>query len=308
MRVLLIHNPKAGDRKHGKKQLMASLTRCGHQAFYQSIKERGWKDAFKKPVDLVMAAGGDGTVHKTAWQIMDSGIPLAILPLGTANNLARSLGFTESVDEILQSLHSGKSQPFDIGVARNGSQTDYFLEAAGGGLFADYFPAAQANAEKGASPEEELTAHLSLLRQLSLDYPARHWRMSIDGKNISGRYILWGAMNIRSAGPALHLAPKAKTDDGRLDFVAVREHDRKVFINHVDAHLAGRNRRVLLTPRKFRELKITLPSGAMHLDGEPGPSKKKNSRKARGKVEITVKRAALLIWQSQRRHRHDEGK
>ena len=41
MRVLLIHNPKAGDRKHGKKQLMASLTRCGHQAFYQSIKERG---------------------------------------------------------------------------------------------------------------------------------------------------------------------------------------------------------------------------------------------------------------------------
>ena len=118
MRVLLIHNPKAGDRKHGKKQLMASLTRCGHQAFYQSIKERGWKKAFKKPVDLVIAAGGDGTVHKTAWQLMDSGIPLAILPLGTANNLARSLGFTESVDEILQSLHCGKSQPFDVGVAR----------------------------------------------------------------------------------------------------------------------------------------------------------------------------------------------
>ena len=148
MRVLLIHNPKAGDRKHSKKQLMASLTRCGHQAFYQSIKERGWKKAFKKPVDLVIAAGGDGTVHQTAWQIIDSGIPLAILPLGTANNLARSLGFTESVDEILQSLHCGKSQPFDIGVARNGSQTDYFLEAAGGGLFADYFPAAMANEKK----------------------------------------------------------------------------------------------------------------------------------------------------------------
>ena len=78
MRVLLIHNPKAGDRKHSKKQLMASLTRCGHQAFYQSIKERGWKRTFKKPVDLVIAAGGDGTVHKTAWQLMGTGIPLAI--------------------------------------------------------------------------------------------------------------------------------------------------------------------------------------------------------------------------------------
>ena len=308
MRVLLIHNPKAGDRKHSKKQLMASLTRCGHQAFYQSINERGWKEAFKKPVDLVIAAGGDGTVHQTAWQIIDSRIPLAILPLGTANNLACSLGFTESVDEILQSLHCGKTHPFDIGVARNGSATNYFLEAAGGGLFADYFPAAKGNEEKGASPEEELTVYLSLLRQLSLDYPARHWRMSIDGKNISGRYILWGAMNIRSAGPALRLAPKAKTDDGRLDFVAVREHDRKVFVKHVDTHVAGRKQRVPLTPRKFRELKITSPPGAMHLDGESWPSKTKSNGKARGKVEIRVKRAALLIWQSQRRYSRDERK
>jgi len=53
-------------------------------------------------------------VHKTAWEILDSGIPLAILPLGTANNLAHSLGFAGSVDEILESLHSGKGEPFDI--------------------------------------------------------------------------------------------------------------------------------------------------------------------------------------------------
>jgi diacylglycerol kinase family enzyme len=305
MRALLIHNPKAGDRKHGKKQLIWSLKKNGFQAFYQSIKERGWEKAFKKPVDLVIAAGGDGTVHKTAWQIIETGIPLAILPLGTANNLARSLGFTESVDEILQSLHCGKSQPFDVGVARSGSQTDYFLEAAGGGLFADYFPAAKADETKGASPEEEMKAHLSLLRELALDYRARPWKMSIDGKDISGRYILWGVMNIRSAGPALHLAPKAKTDDDRLDFVAVGEHERKVFIKHVDAHLAGRKERVPLPARKFRELKITSISGAMHLDGESWPSKK-NSGRARGKVEITVKRAALLIWQSRPPHSRDE--
>lgn len=297
MRILLIHNPKAGDGKHSKKQLMASLARCGHQAFYQSIKDRGWRKAFKKPMDLIIAAGGDGTVHKTAWQIIDSGIPLAILPLGTANNLARSLGFTGSVDEILQSLHCGKSQPFDVGLLREGSQKDCFLEAVGGGLFADYFPAAEANEKKGRSPEEELTALLSLLRQLSLDYPASDWKMSIDGKDVSGRYILWGAMNIRSAGPALQLAPNARTNDGRLDFVGVRERNRNVFIKHVGAQVAGRKKRVPLTPRKFRDLKITSLPGAMHLDGEPWPGKKKNNGKTRGKVEITVKRAALLIWQ-----------
>jgi diacylglycerol kinase (ATP) len=299
MRVLLIHNPKAGDRKHGKKQLMRSLKRSGLQAFYQSIKERGWQKAFRKPVDVVIAAGGDGTVHKTAWKITDSGIPLAILPLGTANNLACSLGFAGSVDEILESLHCGESQPFDIGVARSGSQTDCFLEAVGGGLFADYFPAAKANAKEGASPEEELKAHLSVLRELALGYRARPWKMSADGKDISGRYILWGSMNTRSAGPALHLAPKARTNDGRLDFVAVREHERKVFIKHVDAHLTGRKQRLPLAPRKFRQLKITSPTGAMHLDGESWPSK---NGKARGKVEIIVKRAALLVWQSQQQH------
>jgi diacylglycerol kinase family enzyme len=143
---------------------------------------------------------------------------------------------------------------------------------------------------------------------LALDYRARDWKMIIDGKDISDRYILWGAMNIRSAGPGLHLAPKAKTDDGRLDFVAVREHERKVFINHVDAHLAGKKERLPLTPRKFRELKITSPVGATHLDGESWPRKKTNNGTVRGRVEITVKRAALLIWQSRRRRSRDERK
>ena len=295
MRALLIHNPKAGDRKHGKKQLIWSLKRNGLQAFYQSIKERGWEKAFKKPVDLVIAAGGDGTVHKTAWQIIDSGIPLAILPLGTANNLARSLGFTGSADEILQSLHCGKSRPFDVGVARSGSQTNYFLEAAGGGLFADYFPAAEANEKKGASREEELKAHVSLLRELALNYSAHHWKMNIDGKDISGRYILWGAMNIRSAGPALNLAPKAATDDGRLDFVVVREDEREIFVKCVDAHLAGRKAPVPLTPRKFRELKIASVSGTMHLDGKRWPSKKTRNRRQHVAAEITIRPAALII-------------
>ena len=297
MRVLLIHNSKAGDRKHGKKQLIRSLKRNRLLAFYQSIKERGWEKAFKKPVDVVIAAGGDGTVHQTAWKIMDTGIPLAILPLGTANNLACSLGFAGSVDEILEPLHCGKSQPFDIGLVRSGSQGDCFLEAVGGGLFADYFPVAKANEKEGASPEEELKADLSLLRELALDYRARHWKMSIDGEDISGRYILWGAMNIRSAGPALHLAPKAKTDDGRLDFVAVREHERKVFIKHVDSQLSGRKQRHPLPPRKFRELKITSSLRSMHLDGETWlPHKKKKNATGRRIVEITVKPASLLIW------------
>jgi hypothetical protein len=81
----------------------------------------------------------------------------------------------------------------------------------------------------------------------------------------------------------------------------VRENKRRDFIKHVDAHLAERKKRAPLPVRKFRELKITSSPGAMHLDGEPWPSNKNNERPP-GQVEITVKRAALLIWQSQREH------
>ena len=66
MRILLIHNPKAGDRKHGKKQLMASLKKRASGVLPINKGSRLEK-AFKKPVDLVVAAGGDGTVHTTAW-------------------------------------------------------------------------------------------------------------------------------------------------------------------------------------------------------------------------------------------------
>jgi|ERR1041385_4721707 diacylglycerol kinase family enzyme len=113
--------------------------------------------------------------------------------------------------------------------------------------------------------------------------------MSIDGQDISDGCILWGAMNIPSAGPALHLAPKAKTDDGLLNFVAVRERDRTAFIKHVDAHLAGRKERRSPRPRKFRKLIIHSLAGALHLDGRQWPSANKNNKRLRGAVEITLK-------------------
>jgi diacylglycerol kinase family enzyme len=66
MRITLMHNPKAGDAEHGRKQLMAALVKAGHQASYQSTKKEDYKKALGKPADLVVAAGGDGTVVRWA--------------------------------------------------------------------------------------------------------------------------------------------------------------------------------------------------------------------------------------------------
>ena len=122
---------------------MAALAEAGHHATYQSTKEPGFKKALKQPADLVLAAGGDGTIGKVAFRLIDSGIPLSVLPLGTANNLARALGFVASPEEIIARLEGGKKQVFDVGLATGPWGERYFFEGVGGGLLADYVRAAK---------------------------------------------------------------------------------------------------------------------------------------------------------------------
>src|SRR5437867_7809733 len=174
MRVTLMHNPKAGDTEHGEKQLMTALAKAGHHATYQSTKKSDYKKALKKPTDLVLAAGGDGTVGKIGCRLIDSGIPLGVLPLGTANNLARSLGFIASSKEIITGLEAAEQRAFDIGLARGPWGKRYFFESAGGGLLADYLRNAKGKAKKTKklSKEQAMRRHVSLLRGMLHEYPS----------------------------------------------------------------------------------------------------------------------------------------
>ena len=305
MRVTLMHNPKAGRGKHDKKKLLKSLARAGHQSRYQSIKSKRWKKALHKKTDLVLAGGGDGATAKVAARLLDTGVPLAILPLGTANNLARTLGFCDSPKKIIGDLDRGKKRALDVGVAHGPWGKRPFFEGTGAGLLAEYVRQADEEEkkqkkknrkQKKSSNEQELTRHLIRLRRKLHDYPAQEWKMKLDGKDISGRYILWEAMNIRSVGPALYLAPWAATRDGELDFVAVREEDRAILLKHLDARIAGRKSEFPLPVATFRELAVEWETAAIHVDDEIWPEKKKN-RKKPAKITIRVKPSALVILQ-----------
>jgi diacylglycerol kinase family enzyme len=301
MRIVLMHNPKAGDARHGRKQLMAALAKAGHQATYQSTIKTDHRKALKKPTDLVVAAGGDGTVVTVGRRLIDTGIPLSVLPLGTANNLARSLGFAASPEEIIARLEGRKIRVFDVGIARGPWGKRYLFEGAGAGLLADYVQSTKKEEKnnkksKTISKEHEMLRHVSLLRRMLRDYPARKCKIHIDGKDISGRYILWEAMNIRSVGPALYLAPWAATKDGEFDFLCVREDDRPVLTRHLDARLAGKKSKFPFSTQRFRKLKIVWEKSPFHLDDKIWP-KKKQEPESPSEIEITVKPSALLILQ-----------
>ena len=92
MRAILFHNPTAGWGKFTKKELMTALRLGGLTPHYCSTKGRRFKKTLHQPADLVVVAGGDGTVTKVIAQMPDLRIPVAILPLGSANNIARSFG------------------------------------------------------------------------------------------------------------------------------------------------------------------------------------------------------------------------
>src|SRR5262249_34164485 len=168
MRVTLIHNPGAGgDKQPSKGQLEALIREAGHDVRYQSVREDGWSKALKKTADLVAVAGGDGTVGKGVRRLIGCGIPVAVLPMGTANNISRTLGISDlSVTELIPSWSTGRHLSWDAGKAEGPWGERVFIEGIGAGLFATAIRHVDANETIAQSNDTEakLTYSLQVLR------------------------------------------------------------------------------------------------------------------------------------------------
>ena len=299
MRILLVHNPKAGSEGHQSEDLIKALKRAGHKAIYQSSKERGMTKALEKKIDLVVVAGGDGTVSKVACRLvaLKSKVPLSVLPLGTANNFARTLGFCLSQKELIERLSDGKCDCFDVGVACGPWGKRYFFEGAGAGLFADYLkaPRKDGEKEKAKSKAEEMRRHVEALRRRLQHYRAYRWEIELDGEDLSDRYLLWHAMNIRSVGPVLALAADAKTNDGAFDFVGAREQDRKGLLDYLKARASGKRPRFPISEKRFTRMRLRWKKAPLHFDDEHWPDDDEK-RPRQCDIEIFVNDSALKIW------------
>ena len=246
-------------------------------------------------------AGGDGTVAKVARRLVKSRrkMPISVLPLGKANNVARTLGFDVSTEAIIAGLKKGKGGSFDVGVARGPWGKRYFFEGAGAGLFADYLSAPRKEKAKATkSKAQELRQHLTELRRQLRNYPAREWQIELDGQDFSGPYLLWQAMNIGLVGPVLELAPEARPNDGKFDFVGVRETDRSALMKYLHARIAGKKPKPPVLVRRFKEMRARSKKARLHFDGVPWPKNRKRKTKPSA-LELTVCDSALRIWKTQ---------
>jgi diacylglycerol kinase family enzyme len=174
------------------------------------------KPAVSAGVDLVVACGGDGTVAACAEGVTGTGVPLAVIPLGTGNLLARNIGLPLGLEDALEVSLGGGQRAIDAGRV-NGKM---FVVMAGLGLDAHMLSGASEPLKKRIG---WLAYAISAVRHLS-DRPMRVTVTADGGRPRRMRVSTLIAGNVGQLQAGLPLLPDALPDDGTLDALALVAH------------------------------------------------------------------------------------
>jgi diacylglycerol kinase family enzyme len=297
VRVTLIHNSGAGDDDQpGAEALQKLLRRHGHTVSYRPSEDDTWPAVLDEPADLVAVAGGDGTVGRVAKKLIGRDIPLAPIPLGTANNISRTLGLTDlTLDEIVAHWHDGRRVTFDVGIANGPWGTRYFVEAMGVGLFARAIPIAEENKTLARlkDADAKVAYALGMLCDRLRHCPPHRLEMKLDGKSLSGDYVLFEAMNMEFVGPNLYLAPNLDPDDGLLDVVLVTTAEHEKLQASLENWQDGDLHRPDLTRYRAGRIELEWSGFEVHMDDEAWPPAESDEQPALTHIELKVERDAL---------------
>lgn len=287
MKAIAILNPRAGvasQRAH------AALLRSAHwrEVTVRITAAAGDARAFAQEAagdgcDLVLSMGGDGTANETAWGLIGSRTALGVVPVGSGNGLARTLGIPMGPDAALALLAGAVLRRMDVGTI-NGRP---FLNVAGAGFDAQVGVDFHEHGRRGGKRGILTYVRLSLRRTLS--YRAAEWRLQAGEESFAGRAMIVAFVNGRQYGAGAVLAPGARLDDGLLDVVILEEapalemvwNATRLFLGTIEAY------------RRYRHMaaaSATLTAEGpfdFHRDGEPEP--------ATGRLEVGVLPLALRV-------------
>ncbi len=288
--VKLIHNPTAGDEEHSKEALVEQIEKAGFECRYASTKKDNWKE-IEDDVELVVAAGGDGTVRKVIRQVLkqkgDRTLPVAVLALGTANNIAKTFDINKDSKQVIQSWKNGQIKNVDVGVVENVPGVDFFLEGFGFGLFPHLMKEMKECEGQFATPEEELKFALKKMHELVLSFEPRHCQLEIDGTDHSGNFLLVEVMNMKSIGPNMVLSPFADPGDGELDVILVPEAHKAKFAEFISHKLNNGEDTYQFHTLKAKKLSVSWDGKRVHADDKLLKLPKAT------KVEIRIRERAI---------------
>ena len=183
------------------------------------------RQALREGRRRIAAVGGDGSVNEVVHGIMDAGladtreVTLAVVPTGTGNDWARSLGITRDAAAAARVLRDGHTMLHDVGAIdfpESGSPRRWFINVAGAGYDAYV-------TERVPRPVPTALTYLRGALSGLATYRSPEFRLTADGETIEGRLLLAFVANAQYCGNRMHVAPTARMDDGLLDVLAVRE-------------------------------------------------------------------------------------
>jgi diacylglycerol kinase family enzyme len=151
MRAILVHNPSAGDKSLSSDALIRMLNDAGYEPEVHSDVDLASLNA-----EMIIAAGGDGTVTKVVMEA-PPGARVGVIPLGTANNIANSLGIAGRPEQIIAGWANSITKTIDIWRAQGPWGERTFIEGCGVGALTRAAHHMDDLEIKGHSPEHEIS-------------------------------------------------------------------------------------------------------------------------------------------------------
>jgi len=272
-RARIIYNPTAG-REQFRKELpyvLERLEEAGYETSAHATKgdgdaTRAAEIAVERKYDLVVIAGGDGTLNEAISGIAEKDYKpkVGIIPAGTTNDFARALGIPKDVKKAVDIILEENEQALDIGKV-NGK---YFVNIAGGGDLTEltYDVPIKMKAALG-----QLAYYVKGIEMLPSLRPVSV-TIEYDDNVYSGEIMLFLVANTNSVGGFEKLAPDALVDDGYFDLLILEKTSLPEFIRLATAALRGNHLeddKIIYAQAK--RIKIT-PDEKMllNIDGEYG--------------------------------------
>lgn len=265
MKVALFYNDDAGAHAAAG-DIVHAIERHGHRVVHVVEKDESADQLFEQGADLVVAAGGDGTVASVARAMAGHDLTLAVLPLGTANNIAISLGCEGSLDDLIAHWAQASDRAADLGLARGPWGERRFVEAVGGGLVTRSIAAISGRKldpsyPPGSRIEIAIGGYLNVLSRLVPE----PWAMVLDDARVEGDFLLVAVLNIGSIGPRFVVSEKANPFDGRFTVAYATEADRESLVNYWEARMAGEPAALQL--RTYDTTRVVIERGSdLHID------------------------------------------
>ncbi len=263
-RALLLVNPHARKGKEARVEAIECLKGLGFDLLEESAENPQKLPQiirhYHKQIDLVIIGSGDGTVNAAIEGLLETKLPLGILPSGTANNLARNLNIPQSLPEACQIIAGGKIRLIDLGWV-NGN---YFFNVAGLGLSAQI----NQRVKKTWKRRWGVLAYAIVALQVLLQARPLKAEIRCHNQSIPIKTFQITVCNGRYYGSGLIVAEDATIDDERLDLYTLQTHHWWELIALLPAMMRGKAGRGVLT-LQGQEMEIyTSKPYAIDTDGE----------------------------------------